>query len=87
MRSFLRQIFAQKSDAEKLRKAVIKGDIAMIEKSLAKGESAVDLYMEIKKTGRGHDRSIDFLEEYIEDSAKIPGSHVPRHADWRIKRK
>ena len=86
MKGFLKKIWRERGEGEVLDRAVRKGQLEVIDGFILRGSDPVDIYNKIKETGRGHQRAIDFLEKYIEDIACHPGTHVPRHAHWKIKR-
>ena len=86
MKGFLSKIWREKTHEDALDRAVRKGQVDVIDRFLMQGTDPVEVYEKIRKTGKGHKRAIDFLEKYIEDIALHPGTHVPRPANWKIKR-
>lgn len=66
--------------------ALKRGDTGWLGRQLAKGADPVAFYDRARALKRPHAKSLDFLEREMEDIAMHPGTHVPRHADWKIKR-
>lgn len=66
--------------------ALKRGDTGWLALQLQKGADPVAFYDRARNMRAPHGKSLDFLEREIEDIAMHPGTHVPRHADWKIKR-
>lgn len=79
----LRDIFHK---ASALDRALRRGDVRALQAILDAGQNPVALYDRARELRRVHPKSLDLLERDIEDWAMIPGDHVPRHANWKIKR-
>lgn len=72
--------------ANPLHRALKKGDVAWLDAQLDAGADPVTFYNVARGIKKPSTRALDRLEKEIEDIALHPGTHVPRHADWKIKR-
>jgi hypothetical protein len=84
---FLRAIWREKTAEEKIRRALARGDVGFLDQTVSGGADPAALYEVLRGLKNPHPRSLDYLEEWIEALAYIPGDHVPRRHDWRIERK
>lgn len=72
--------------ADKVERVLRRGDTGWLRQQLAKGADPVAFYDRARALKKPHPKCLDLLEQEIEDLAMIPGDHVPRHHDWKIKR-
>lgn len=71
---------------DKTTRALKRGDTGWLRAELAKGADPVVFYDRARALKKPHPKCLDLLEQEIEDLATVPGTHVPRHHDWKIKR-
>lgn len=72
--------------ADKVERALRRGDTGWLRQQMAKGADPVAFYDRARTLKKTHPKCLDLLEQEIEDRAMHPGTHVPRHHDWKIKR-
>ncbi len=72
--------------ATPLERSLRRGDTLWLARQLESGADPVVFYDVARALKKVSPRALDLLEQEIEDIALHPGTHVPRHANWKIKR-